>query len=310
MQPTLLILAAGKGSRYGGLKQLDEVGLSGETIMDYSIFDAVRAGYGKVVFVIRREFETEFREKIADKWASRISVDFAYQDMDAFVPVLPGQVGREKPWGTGHAVLVAREAVDTPFVVINADDYYGPEGFRKMASFLTTDSGPTEYAMVGYVLRNTISEHGTVSRGICSMDESFLLQSVRECTGIEATSEGIVCQDGRGGLEALSAEALVSMNLWGFHPHIFSLLEEGFREFVAAHLSAPKAEFYLSTFANELIADGRATFTVLPNDSKWYGVTYREDKAMVQAAFREMTESGQYPTPLWNGLSGGPGQQT
>ncbi len=290
------------GSRYGGLKQLDEVGLSGETIMDYSIFDAIRAGYGKVVFVIRREFEAEFREKVADKWASRIAVDFAYQDMDAFVPVLPGQVPREKPWGTGHAVLVARPVVETPFVVINADDYYGPEGFRKMAAFLTEDSGPTRYAMVGYVLRNTISEHGTVSRGICSMDERFLLQSVRECTGIEATPDGIVCQDGQGGRESLSAEALVSMNLWGFHPHIFNLLEEGFREFVAAHRSASKAEFYLSTFANALIADGRASFTVLPNDGKWYGVTYREDKATVQAAFREMTESGQYPTPLWNGL--------
>lgn len=299
MKPTLLILAAGMGSRYGGLKQLDEVGLAGEAIMDYSIYDALKAGFGKVVFVIRRDFEAAFREKIASRWEKKTLVDFAFQDMDAFVPQVPGQVQRVKPWGTGHAVLVAKNVVKEPFVAINADDYYGFSGFEKMARFLTADCRPTHYGMVGYVLRNTLSENGAVSRGVCSMDEANLLQSVQECTGIQDTPDGI-WYDGENGRQQLRPTDLVSMNLWGFHPHIFELLQRGFNDFVAANHQNPKAEFYISTFANQLIHDKTASFTVLPNQEKWYGVTYQEDKPIVQNAFAEMTAAGKYPTPIWS----------
>ena len=299
MKPTLLILAAGMGSRYGGLKQLDEVGPSGETIMDYSIYDALKAGFGKVVFVIRRDFEEAFKEKIASRWADKAALGFAYQGKDSYVPAVDGQVEREKPWGTGHAVLVAKEVVEEPFMVINADDYYGYSGFKKMADFLQGGCKPTHYAMVGYVLRNTLSENGAVSRGICSMDAEGLLRTVTECTGIEETADGIFYQPSKDAKAMLRADDLVSMNLWGFHPHLFTLLQQGFDEFVAAHASQPKAEFYISTFANQLINDGAASFAVLPNDEKWYGVTYREDKDTVQEAFAQMTADGRYPSPIW-----------
>jgi dTDP-glucose pyrophosphorylase len=287
------------GSRYGGLKQLDAVGQYGETIMDYSIYDALKAGFGKVVFVIRREFEEEFKEKIASRWQGRVELDFAFQEMDTYLPAAAGQVERAKPWGTGHAVLVAREVVKEPFVAINADDYYGYSGFEKMAAFLLNRCQPTHYAMVGYILKNTLSEHGAVSRGVCSMDENYRLKTVTECTGIEPTPEGIFYNKEKDLRAPLNAEALVSMNLWGFHPHIFELLQEEFNRFVQASTNNPKAEFYISTFANQLIESGTVTFTVLPNDEKWYGVTYREDREIVQAAFAAMTNAGKYPSPLW-----------
>ncbi len=298
MKPTLIILAAGMGSRYGGLKQLDEVGQAGEAIMDYSIYDALKAGFGKVVFVIRRDFEEAFKEKIAKRWEGKADMAFAFQDMDAFVPTLPGQVKREKPWGTGHAILVAKDVVNEPFVAINADDYYGYSGFEKMAGFLTSDCRPDHFSMVGYVLKNTLSENGAVSRGVCSMDENYLLKTVTECTGIRGSGEGVFFE-GENGRAPLDGQALVSMNLWGFHPRLFELLQKGFDEFVAANTDNARAEFYISSFANELINNGTATFAVLPNDEKWYGVTYREDKDTVQTAFREMTAAGKYPVPLW-----------
>ncbi|MBK9017748.1 MAG: nucleotidyltransferase [Saprospiraceae bacterium] len=298
MKPTLLILAAGMGSRYGGLKQLDEVGQAGEAIMDYSIYDALKAGFGKVVFVIRRDFEQEFKDKIGSRWEGKIAVDYAFQGPDTYVPSVAGQVERAKPWGTGHAVLVAKDVVKEPFVAINADDFYGYAGFEKMAKFLSNDCKPTNYAMVGYVLNNTLSENGAVSRGVCSMDENNLLRTVTECTGIEETAEGIF-YNGENGKTPLDGKSLVSMNIWGFHPHIFELLHEGFNEFVEKNATNPKAEFYISSYANDLINSGTATFEVLPNDEKWYGVTYREDKEMVQAAFAEMTGRGVYPVGLW-----------
>ena len=298
MKPTLIILAAGMGSRYGGLKQLDEVGLAGEAIMDYSIFDAIKAGFGKVVFVIRRDFEAEFKEKIAKRWEGKVEIAFAFQDMDAFVPQHADQVERQKPWGTAHAILVAKDVVSEPFVAINADDYYGFSGFKKMADFLSTHCTPDHYSMVGYVLENTLSENGAVSRGVCSMDEHHVLQTVTECTGITNTEDG-VSYDGENGRTALDGTALVSMNIWGFHPTLFDLLENEFAAFVAANTANPKAEFYISTFANKLINDGTCKFTVLPNNEKWYGVTYREDKPVVQQAFSEMTKAGKYPSPLW-----------
>lgn len=298
MKPTLLILAAGMGSRYGGLKQLDEVGQAGEAIMDYSIHDALKAGFGKVVFVIRRDFEQEFKDKIGSRWEGKAIVDYAFQGPDTYVPAVEGQVERQKPWGTGHAVLVAKEVVNEPFVAINADDFYGYSGFEKMATFLSNHCQPTNYGMVGYVLKNTLSENGAVSRGVCSMDENHLLRTVTECTGIEDTEAGIY-YNGENGRAPLDGSALVSMNIWGFHPHIFGLLQAGFDAFVEKNATNPKAEFYISSFANDLINHQTATFQVLPNDEKWYGVTYREDKEMVQRAFAEMTAAGKYPVPLW-----------
>lgn len=298
MKPTLLILAAGMGSRYGGLKQLDEVGQAGEAIMDYSIYDAIKAGFGKVVFVIRRDFEQEFKDKIGNRWEGKTEVAYAFQGPDTYVQAVEGQVERTKPWGTGHAVLVAKDVVNEPFVAINADDFYGYSGFEKMADFLSNHCKPTNYAMVGYVLKNTLSENGAVSRGVCSMDENNLLRTVTECTGIEETAEGIF-YNGENGKTPLDGKSLVSMNIWGFHPHIFELLQAGFNDFVAKNAANPKAEFYISSFANDLINSGTATFEVLPNDEKWYGVTYREDKEMVQRAFAEMTEAGKYPVGLW-----------
>lgn len=286
------------GSRYGGLKQLDEVGQAGEAIMDFSIYDAIKAGFGKVVFVIRRDFEQEFKDKIGSRWEGKIAVEYAFQGPDTYVPAVEGQVERAKPWGTGHAVLVAKEVVNEPFVAINADDFYGYAGFEKMSEFLSTDCASTHYAMVGYVLKNTLSENGAVSRGVCSMDEFNFLRTVTECTGIEQTDEGIL-YNGDDGKQLLDATSLVSMNIWGFHPHIFELLQTGFNDFVVANAANPKAEFYISSFANDLINNGMATFKVLPNDEKWYGVTYREDKEMVQAAFAEMTGKGVYPVGLW-----------
>ncbi|MEO1262089.1 MAG: sugar phosphate nucleotidyltransferase [Bacteroidota bacterium] len=298
MKPTLLILAAGMGSRYGGLKQLDEVGIAGEAIMDYSIYDAIKAGFGKVVFVIRRDFEEAFKEKIASRWEGKVDMDFAFQGMDTFVPDAPGQVEREKPWGTGHAILVAKEVVNEPFVAINADDYYGYAGFEKMADFLTKSSRPDHYSMVGYVLENTLSDNGTVSRGICSMDANNLLLTVTECTGIGKSENGIF-YNGENGQEQLDGQSLVSMNLWGFHPHLFNLLQKEFNEFVMTNKESARAEFYISTFANKLINDRTCTFAVLPNNEKWYGVTYKEDKETVQAAFKNMTAAGKYPSPIW-----------
>ncbi|HHM21928.1 MAG TPA: nucleotidyltransferase [Bacteroidetes bacterium] len=298
MKPTLLILAAGMGSRYGGLKQLDEVGMAGETIMDYSIYDAIRAGFGKVVFVIRHDFADAFKEKIARRWESKTDMAYAFQNMDAYVPALPGQVQRAKPWGTGHAILVAKEVVEGPFTVINADDYYGYTGLEKMAHFLTSRCTANHYAMVGYVLENTLSDNGAVSRGVCSMDKNNRLLTVTECTGI-AKENGGIFYNAPGGRQPLSGTSLVSMNLWGFHPRLFELLQNEFERFVAAHATDPKAEFYISTFANQLIHNGAGSFTVLPNDDKWYGVTYQEDKATVQEAFRQMIKAGKYPSPLW-----------
>ncbi len=299
MKPSLLILAAGMGSRYGGLKQVDPVGKAGEVIMDYSIHDALKAGFGKVVFVIRREFEEAFKEKIARRWEGKAHLSFVFQEKDTYVPAVAGQVERIKPWGTGHAVLVGKEVIQEPFVAINADDYYGYSGFEKMANFLSQECSPTHYAMVGYVLKNTLSEYGTVSRGVCSMDEHFTLQTVTECTGIGQTQEGVFYKNERGEREPLDANALVSMNLWGFHPHIFELLQKDFNRFVEAHVDDPRAEFYISSFANQLIETGTAAFTVLPNDEKWYGVTYRDDREMVEAAFAAMTKTGKYSSPLW-----------
>lgn len=293
MKPTLLVLAAGMGSRYGGLKQIDPVGPSGETILDYSVFDALRAGFGRVVFVIRRDFEAMFKEKIGAKYAGRIAVDYVFQSIDALPAGVAVPAGREKPWGTGHATWCAREALNEPFAVINADDFYGVDSFRRLAGFLNNASGANA-AMVGFHLANTLSENGAVSRGVCDVAADGALRGVTEHSGILPTEVGV----GR----KFAGETIVSMNCWGFTPDIFPRLDERFGVFLARALveSPLKAEFYLPGSISDLIARKEAAVRVLPTTSSWFGVTYREDKPRVVAALAELVQSGQYPQKLWS----------
>lgn len=294
MAATLLVLAAGMGSRYGGLKQLDPVGPSGETILDYAVFDAIRSGFTRVVFVIRREFESEFREKVGAKYAGRIVVDYVFQALDALPAgqVLPS--GREKPWGTGHAVWCAREAIREPFATIGADDFFGRDAFARLADFLGRPADArTSYAMVGYKLANTLSEYGAVSRGVCSVAADGRLGKVVEHPGILREDVGI----GR----KYSGEETVSMNCWAFTPSIFAELDRLFSDFLeGAALANPlKAEFYLPEAVSTQIAEGRATVEVLPTTAAWFGVTYRDDKPRVQGALAALVAAGDYPARLF-----------
>ena len=297
MHATLLVLAAGMGSRYGGLKQIDPVGPSGETVLDYAVFDAMRAGFDRVVFVIRREFDTVFREQIGAKYAGRIAVDYVYQSVDALPDGFALPAGREKPWGTGHAVWCAREVVRENFAVINADDFYGQDSFAQLAAFLDAAGGPVsaagipEFAMVGFRLANTLSEYGAVSRGISVEDREGLLKSITERVGIHAADVGA----GR----SLSGEEIVSMNCWGFTPALFAGLDEQFREFLQSNAADLKAEFYLPAVVSKMIARNQATVRVLPTEASWFGVTYREDKPRVVAALGELVSRGAYPAKLF-----------
>ena len=297
---TLLILAAGMGSRYGGLKQMDPIGPAGEAIIDYSIYDAIKAGFTKVVFVIRKDFEDAFRAQFDEKLAGKIEVAYAFQSATAPIEGINKIPERVKPWGTGHAVLVAHDVIDEPFAVINADDYYGLSGFQIMADFLKNDCSSTQCSMVGYELDNTLSENGTVSRGICDMDENHNLVGAREHSKIGWQGDNIEALNEKDEPVILSDKALVSMNFWGLHHSIFGELKQMFKAFIEENMDNPKAEFYIPYAINDLIHAGKTTAKVLANDGKWYGVTYREDAPTVQAAFAEMTGTGLYPTPLWS----------
>ena len=266
-------MAAGMGSRYGGLKQLDPVGPSGETIIDYSIFDAIRAGFSHVVFVIRCDIEAAFRETVGARFSSRIAVDYVFQELGP---------GRTKPWGTAHAVLAAADAIDTPFAVINADDFYGAQAFQLLAQHFA--SGSPDFAMVAYPLRNTLSPFGTVSRGICEVDSDGYLRSIREVTGI--------------GPNDASADQLVSMNVWGFTPAIFPALRAYFDCFLAQHAASPTAEAYLPAVVDELIATGQTCVRVLQTPDSWFGITYRDDLPRVAASILALIAAGQYPERL------------
>lgn len=310
MSLTLVVLAAGMGSRYGGLKQIDPVGPGGETVLDYAVFDALRAGFTRVVFVIRRDFEAMFREKIGARYAGRVVVDYAFQSVDA-LPVGFAPVGRrEKPWGTGHAVWCAREAVQGNFAVINADDFYGVDSFRRLAEFLkhAAASRPAaEFAMVGFRLANTLSEHGTVSRGVCTTAGAGALERIVEQTSIAPADIGAG--------KKFSGDEIVSMNCWGFTPDLFPALERQLREFLervaaarnpgpgsgspATTIDPMKAEFYLPAAVSTMIACKEANVTVLPTESAWFGVTYREDKPRVSAAIGELVRTGKYPATLF-----------
>ena len=294
-------MAAGMGSRYGGLKQLDGVGPSGETIMDYSVFDAARAGFGKVVFVIGRHFERDFREKVLAKYEGRIPTEVVFQSVDALPDGFVPPADRVKPWGTGHAVLTAAGTVREPFAVINADDFYGRNGFEVLARFLAGTDGTGQYCMVGYRVGNTLSESGSVSRGVCETDTDGFLTSVTECTEIRRQEgRGIIFRDEQDEYHALAPETPVSMNMWGFTPEIFGILEKGFAEFLGALKDQTKGEYLIPTVVDQLIQTGVCNVTVLESRDKWFGVTYKEDKPLVVRSFRELIDAGVYKERLFD----------
>ena len=295
MSLSLVVLAAGFGSRYGGLKQIDPVGPSGETVLDYAVFDALRSGFRRIVFVIRRDFEAVFREKIGARYEGLAKVEYVFQSVDALPHGAAVPPGREKPWGNGHAVWCAREKLSGSFAVINADDFYGWDSFMRLGRFLAAPAppppAPARFAMVGFRLANTLSEHGSVSRGICTADGEHL-RSIVEQTGIPAGDVG----EGR----KFSGGEIVSMNCWGFTPALLPALDAQLRDFLAAKGSDPKAEFYLPAAVSALIARGEADVRVLPTQGAWFGVTYREDKPRVSAAIAALVSRGEYPEKLFS----------
>jgi dTDP-glucose pyrophosphorylase len=295
--PSLLVLAAGMGSRYGGLKQIDPVGPSGETIMDYSIYDALRAGFGKIVFVLRKEIEAAFRQTIATRFEHRIAIDYVFQELDGLPPGFSVPDGRTKPWGTTQAVLAATGAVREPFAVINADDFYGAESFRVLAAHL--QSATTDYAMIGFVLRNTLSDFGAVARGVCQVDEHGFLKSIVEMTNIARDGSQAKSTDSTGKVSQLSGDEIVSMNMWGFMPEVFAQLEQVFQEFLETHGSDLRAESYLPNAVNRLIDSGQARVCVVPTAGSWFGVTYRQDRERVVESIARLVQAGFYPERLW-----------
>jgi choline kinase len=300
MKPTLFVLAAGMGSRYGGLKQLDGLGPNGETIMDYSIYDAIRAGFGKVVFVIRKSFEKDFREVVINKFKNLIETDVVFQDISNVPDGCSYNTEREKPWGTNHAVLMGKDVIKEPFAVINADDFYGKESFEVLADFLrSVDGKKNEYSMVGYHVGNTLSESGSVSRGICVVDENNYLKTVVERTHIEEKGGKIIYIDEKNEEVSIPANTPVSMNMWGFTPDYFEYSEEFFKEFLAENGQKLKSEFYIPLAVNNLIVSGKATCKVLDTTSKWFGVTYAEDRPQVVLKINELIRKGIYPEKLF-----------
>jgi len=301
METTLLIMAAGMGNRYGGLKQIDPVGPNGEIIIDYSMFDAITAGFDKVVFVIRRYFEDAFKEKISRKLEDKVETAYAYQELDSCLGGFAVPSGRQKPWGTGHAVLVAKELIGGPFAVINADDYYGPNSFKTMKHHLSTTAADceNEYAMIGYTLRNTLSEYGAVCRGVCQCDEQMLLKKIVERINVEKQGQGARCLDEAGQQIFLTGDEVVSTNFWGFHPSVFSHLERLFRDFLDESGQDMSAEFYIPTAIDTLIHDGSVRVKVLPAKDNWFGVTYRQDMPAARKRIRELIDNGVYPENLW-----------
>lgn len=303
MKPTLLVLAAGMGSRYGSLKQMDGLGPCGEAIIDYSIYDAIEAGFGKVVFVIRHSFAEAFQKIYSrERFGGRIEVEFVYQELDCLPEGYAVPEGREKPWGTNHAVMMAREVIKEPFAVINSDDFYGRDGFRAIAGFLRSVEGMKgRYALVGYYLKNTLSDFGTVSRGVCQTDADGFLTSVTERTAIERKADGKVRFTENGAECEVSDESLVSMNFWGFTPDWFDYSDAIFRTFLDSEAVKTnlKAEFFIPYVADVLIRRGDAAFKVLSCDAKWFGVTYKEDRPLVVERIARLIEEGVYPRSLW-----------
>jgi Nucleotidyl transferase len=296
--PTLLVLAAGMGSRYGGLKQIDPVGPNGETIIDYSIFDALRAGFGKLVFVIRKDIELQFREIVGARFEKRVAVDYVFQSLEDIPSGFTVPAGRTKPWGTTQAILICADAIDEPFAAINADDFYGADGYRSLAGQLT--SGSPDYSMVGFVLRNTLSDFGSVARGVCQVSGDGYLQHIAELTKVERDGNGARNIDAAGTVTKLNGDEPVSMNMWGFTPQIFDQLRERFEKFLEANSADLKSECYIPNTVGELVRSGEARVKVLRSRDSWFGVTYREDRPRVVDSIRKLIAEGAYPESLWS----------
>ena len=301
MKPTLFVLAAGMGSRYGGLKQLDGLGPNGETIMDYSIFDAIRGGFGKIVFVIRKDFEEDFRKKIISKYENHIPVEVVFQSIDKLPEGFTCPAERVKPWGTNHAVLMGKEVIREPFAVINADDFYGRDSFAVIGKFLSElpEGAKNTYCMVGFRVGNTLSESGTVARGICSTDENRHLTTVVERTEIMRINGVVSYKEEKGNGVGIEDNTPVSMNMWGFTPDYFNYSEEYFIDFLKENIDKPKAEYYIPLMVNKLINDGTATVEVLDTTSRWFGVTYAADRQGVVDKLQALADSGEYPSKLF-----------
>ncbi|MDG1901197.1 MAG: sugar phosphate nucleotidyltransferase [Bacteroidales bacterium] len=299
MKPTLLILAAGIGSRYGGVKQMDEIGPSGESIIDYSIFDAIRAGFGKVVFVLNPKIEKDFKDIYEPRLNGKIKTDYVLQEVSAVPDGVSINSERIKPWGTGHAVLVAKNVINEPFAVINADDFYGKNAFELISNFMhEKGNNSSEYGMVGYKLSNTLSENGSVSRGVCQTDKGYLTDVV-ERTSIINQGSKIVFEENNIKHD-IDANSVVSMNFWGFTPLFFDQLEKDFRIFIANNADNIKAEFYIPSVANDLIKKNEAEITMLTSNDKWFGVTYKDDKETTIKRVKDLVDKGIYPTNIWS----------
>lgn len=288
------------GSRYGGLKQLDPMGPSGETLLDYSVYDALRAGIKRIVFLIRKDIEAEFREKVGSRYDGKIAVDYVFQQLDYLPEEFSVPPERQKPWGTAHAIWCARGALSGPFLAINADDFYGLRSYDVVARFLEAGDGTSpRFAMAGYQLSKTLSDHGTVARGVCEVNGSGQLVSIVECTGIGQENGAIVQQSPDGSRQTFRGDEPVSMNFWGLTPAVFPMLESQLKDFLRRESGDLKSEFYIPMALGAMVAGGNATLDVLPTDGEWFGVTYREDKPLVTGALAKLHASGAYPTPLW-----------
>jgi len=298
MKPTLLVLAAGMGSRYGGIKQMDSFGPNGETIIDYSIHDAIASGFGKVVFIIRESFATEFKDLFEPKLKGKIQTEYVNQEMSSFTEGFQLPAERTKPWGTAHAVLCAKEVIHEPFAVINADDFYGRDAFDKAVKFLTEEVSPKKYCIIGYELSKTISENGTVSRGVCEVDIEGNLTHINERTKI-FPENGKIYYTESGINVPLPADTVVSMNFWGFDPNVFEYIQKLFIRFLQENGGNPKAEFFIPIIGDAFIADGKGEIKVIPTSAQWFGVTYKEDAPHVKEEIHKLIAEGTYPEQLF-----------
>lgn len=300
MKPTLVIMAAGMASRYGSMKQIQQFGPGGETIMDYSIYDAIKAGFKKVVFIIRKDFAEDFKNIFEPKLRGKIETEYVFQEMEKYLGGFSVPEGRTKPWGTAHAILCAKENIDQPFAVINADDFYGSDGFAKAHQFLTTDCKEDVYAIIGYELAKTLSEHGSVSRGVCEVDANNNLVGIKERLKIYREKGRMVDEESETSKFEIAEDAKASMNFWCFHPSIFKFIEDGFEEFLSKNINNPKSEYLIPFVADQWIKKGKGIIKVIPTSAQWFGVTYKEDAPVVQRNLDQLVSDKLYPSSLWN----------
>ena len=300
MKPTLVIMAAGMASRYGSMKQIQQFGPGGETIMDYSIYDAIKAGFGKVVFIIRKDFAEDFKNIFEPKLKDRIATEYVYQELDAYLGGREVPANRVKPWGTSHAILCARNVVNEPFAVINADDFYGNDAFKKAFNFLVNDCNEKTYGLIGYELANTLSKNGSVSRGVCEVDEKNNLVGIKEMLKIYRENGHMVNEEPNGTKVPIPENAKASMNFWCFAPSLFAYLEEQFQVFLDENMNNPKAEFLIPVTADQFIKTGKGVIKVIPTSSQWFGVTYKEDAPVVKESLHQLVNDGAYPQKLWS----------